>query len=156
MSQRVEDEILTEARRAVDVQVAGLDELRARTGLLLAAASLSGSFLGAAAAESGADLSCIGGVAVIAFGLGVGACIRVLWPKNEGWTFVNSPGQLVADWIEIERPDESMQIFLAQAMERHFKKNKVRLDRLYKWFQAAAISVGASVILGGVQLSMNH
>jgi hypothetical protein len=154
--QRIEDEILAEARRAIGVQVAALDELRARTGLLLAAASLSGSFLGAAAAKNGTRLGLVGGVAVVAFGLGVGSCIRVLWPKNRGWTFVNSPGQLIADWIQIERLEESMAVFLAEKMEGHFKKNKGRLDRLYQWFQVAAISVGASVILGSVQLAMNH
>lgn len=156
MSERIEDEILVEARRAIDVQVAALDELRARTGLLLAAASLSGSFLGAAAAESEADLGFVGGVAVLAFALGVGSCIWVLWPKNEGWTFVNSPGQLIADWIEIQRPEQSMKLFLARAMEGHFKGNKKRLDCLYRWFQAAAFSVGASVILGSVQLAMSQ
>jgi hypothetical protein len=153
---RIEDDILAEARRAIGVQVAALDELRARTGLLLAAASLSGSFLGGAAAKSGTELGFVGGVAVIAFCLGVGSCIRVLWPKNEGWTFVNSPGQLIADWIKIQRPEQSMQLFLAEKMEGHFKKNKTRLDRLYEWFQVAAISVGASVILGSVQLAMHH
>ncbi len=49
-----------------------------------------------------------------------------------------------------------MQLFLAEKMEGHFKKNKTRLDRLYLWFQVAAISVGASVILGSVQLAMDH
>lgn len=154
--QRIEDDILAEARRAISVQVAALDELRARTGLLLAAASLSGSFLGAAAADSGAKLGFVGGVAVISFALGVGSCIRVLWPKNKGWTFVNSPSQLIADWVTIQRPEQSMQLFLAEKIEGHFKKNKGRLDRLYEWFQVAAISVGASVILGSVQLAMNH
>ncbi len=95
-------------------------------------------------------------MAIIAFALGVGSCIRVLWPKNEGWAFVNSPGQLIADWIQIQRPEQSMQLFLAESIEGHFKKNKTRLDRLYGWFQAAAISVGASVILGSVQLAMHH
>jgi hypothetical protein len=123
-SQRIEDEILGEARRAIGVQVGALDELRARTGLLLAAASLSGSFLGAAAANSGTDLGFIGGAAVIAFVLGVGSCIRVLWPKNKGWTFVNSPTQLIADWVDIQRPEQSMQLFLAEKIEGHFKKTK--------------------------------
>jgi hypothetical protein len=156
VKERLEDDILAEARRAIGVQVAALDELRSRTGLLLAAASLSGSFLGAAAANSGTSLGFMGLLAVIAFVLGVGSCIKVLWPKNEGWTFVNSPGQLISDWIETERPGESMQLFLARAMEGHFKKNKKRLDALYPWFQAAAFSVGASVILGSIQLAMNQ
>lgn len=76
--EQIEDEILAEARRAMAVQVAALDELRARTGLLLAAASLSGSFLGAAAANNGSRLGFLGGVAIVAFVLGVGSCIRVL------------------------------------------------------------------------------
>lgn len=49
-----------------------------------------------------------------------------------------------------------MAVFLAQKMEGHFRKNKARLDRLYQWFQVAAISVGGSVILGSVQLAMTH
>ncbi|HET7590382.1 MAG TPA: hypothetical protein VFK14_09425 [Solirubrobacterales bacterium] len=154
--ERIEQEILTEARRAIGVQVAALDELRARTGLLLAAASLSGSFLGAAAAKHQSSLGVVGVIAIVAFGLGVGSCIRVLWPKNRGWTFVNSPSQLIADWVEIDRQEESMPVFLAEKMEGHFKKNKRRLDRLYLWFQAAAVSVGASVILGSVHLATQH
>lgn len=79
-----------------------------------------------------------------------------MWPKDKGWTFVNSPRDLIADWIEIDRPNQSMQVFVADKMEGHFTRNKGRLDRLYKWFQLAAISVGSSVILGSVQLAMSH
>jgi hypothetical protein len=153
VSQRIEDEILAEARRAISVQVAALDELRSRTGLLLAAASLSGSFLGSATASSGVSVDFWGGAAIIAFAFGVGSCIKVLWPKNKGWTFVTSSKQLTADWVKIDRPDESMQLFLAEKLEGHFDRNKERIDRLYEWFQAAAISVGASVILGSIQLA---
>ncbi|HEY6549837.1 MAG TPA: hypothetical protein VIY71_01410 [Solirubrobacterales bacterium] len=155
-SHRIENEILVEARRAISVQVAALDELRARTGLLLAAASLSGSFLGSAAANRGVSVDFWGGAAVIAFVIGVGSCIKVLWPKNKGWTFVTSPKILIADWVEIDRPDESLPIFLAEKLEAHFDKNKARLDGLYEWFQAAAISVGASVIMGSIQLATSH
>jgi hypothetical protein len=41
VSERYEELIFEEAKRAIGVQVAALDELRSRTGLLLAAASLS-------------------------------------------------------------------------------------------------------------------
>jgi hypothetical protein len=153
---RIEDEILAEARRAIGVQVAALDELRSRTGLLLAAAALSGSFLGSATAQSDVSLGFIGGMAVVGFVCGIGFCIKVLWPKNEGWTFVTSPKQLIDDWVKIARPEESLPLFLAKCLEGHFDRNKERLDALYKWFQAAAFSVGASVILGSVQLAMNH
>lgn len=53
MAESYEDVILEEARRTITVQVSALDELRARTGILLAAAAISGSFLGATAASNG-------------------------------------------------------------------------------------------------------
>lgn len=154
MSERIEDDILAEARRAISVQVGQLDELRSRTGLLLAAAALSGSFLGSTAASGGISLTIWGGVAVIAFVVGVASCMVVLWPpKDDAWTFVTGPKQLIEDWVKTERPDLSMQIFLAECLEGHYDANKERLDGLYRWFQVAAFSVGASVILGCVQLA---
>lgn len=154
---RIEDDILTEARRAIDVQVAQLDELRARTGLLFAAASLSASFLGSATVNSGVSLGFWGGASVVAFVCAIGACIKVLWPKKKAWIFVNSPKHLIGDWVRTERlPEESMHLFLAECLEENFDKNKERLDELYLWFQAAAVSVGVEVILGTVQLASSH
>lgn len=100
MSECIEEVILEEARRAIAVQVASLDELRSRTGLLLAAASLSGSFLGSAAASTNVNLGFVGGLAVIAFAVAIGACIKVLMPVHDGWTFVNSSKTLATDWID--------------------------------------------------------
>jgi hypothetical protein len=155
VSERIEDDILAEARRAISVQVGQLDELRSRTGLLLAAAALSGSFLGSTAASGGINLNFWGGVAVIAFVVGVASCMVVLWPpKDDAWTFVTGPKQLIEDWVKIERPELSMQLFLAECLEGHYDANAKRLDGLYRWFQVAAFSVGASVILGCMQLAV--
>ena len=152
-----EDVILEEARRAINTQVSALDELRARTGVLLAAAAVSGSFLGAATADRGVSLSFWGGAAVVAFVLGVFSCIVVLWPPgDDAWTFVNSPKQLIEDWIKVDQEGQTLHVFLAGCLEEHYDKNEKRLLRLYKWFQAAAVSVGGSVILGCLQLAMSH
>jgi len=156
VSERIENDILAEARRAIDVQVAALDELRARTGLLFAAASLSASFLGSAAAKGSIDLGFWGSAAVIAFLCAIGACVKVLWPKNEAWIFVTSPKHLIREWVKTNRPEESMQLFLAECLEDNFDANKERLDDLYLWFQVAAVSVGAEVILGTIQLATSH
>lgn len=67
MSERYEDVILEEARRAIDFQASALDELWARTGILLAAAAVSGSFLAAATARADVGFGFLGGVAVVAF-----------------------------------------------------------------------------------------
>jgi hypothetical protein len=155
-SRRIEDDILVEARRAIEIQVAQLDELRARTGLLFAAASLSGSFLGSAASSGRISLGFWGSAAVVAFVCAIGACIKVLWPRKEAWTFVTSQKHLIREWVKTKRPDESMHLFLAECLEDHFDANKERLDGLYLWFQAAAVSVGAVVILGTIQLATSH
>jgi hypothetical protein len=149
--------ILEEARRAINTQVSALDELRARTGVLLAAAAVSGSFLGSATADNGVSLSFWGGAAVVAFVLGVFSCIVVLWPPgDDAWTFVNSPKRLIEDWIKVDQEGQTLHVFLAGCLEDHYDKNEKRLLCLYKWFQAAAVSVGGSVILGCLQLAMSH
>lgn len=154
-ARRNEDVILEEARRAIESQAASLDELRARTGVLLAAAAVSASFLGAATASPGVSLGFIGGSALVAFSLGVGSCLKVLLPKRRGWTFVTSPKQLIKDWVDISRP-ESMQLFLAKSLEDNYDENEKRLDKLFTWFGSAAGCIGTSVVLGCIQLSLSH
>jgi len=138
-----------EARRALNYQAGTLDELRARTGLLLAAASITGSFLGAAAADDG-KLGSLGVLALIAFTAAVGACVHILWPRE--WTFVTSPKTLVEDWVDIDR-EENIRRFLAESLEGHYDSNEDQLDRLMKVFQLAAVSVGVAVILGSLELT---
>lgn len=150
-----EDVIWEEAQRAIGVQVAALDELRSRTGLLLAASSLSASFLGSAAATHGVELGFVGGVAIIAFAFAIGSCIKVLFPKRDAWTFVTSPTTLAEDWIDIDRGGiQPMKRFIAVELEDYFNDNKKLIDGLYGWFRLAAIAVGAEVILGCIQLAM--
>lgn len=143
-----------ESRRAIEVQAASLDELRSRTGLLLAAASLTASFLAAQTTSRG-DLGTLGGAALASFALAVGACIYVLWPRKDGWTFVLSAKVLGEDWIDHEREDgvAAMQRFIAEKLEAHYDRNQDKLDALFRWFQIAAVATGAEVILWTLQLS---
>ena len=154
MSQRIEDVILDEARRAISTQVASLDELRGRTGLLLAAATVTGSFLGSLASNHPDDFGCVGIGAVAAYAAAVLCCLNVLRVRFSAWTVVTSPKVLAKDWLDIDRGDDSMQRFLAESLEDHYESNKVQMDRLFFWFSAAAFSVGAEVILGIVQLAL--
>jgi hypothetical protein len=157
VSERYEDVILEEARRAIDTQVSALDELRARTGILLAAAAVSGSFLGAATARAGDGFGFLGGTAVVTFVFGAASCIVVLWPPgDDAWIFVNSPKRLIKDWVKADQKDKSMPLFLAECLEDDYDKNEKRLLGLYKWFRAAAVSVGVAVILGCLQLAVSH
>jgi hypothetical protein len=49
-----------------------------------------------------------------------------------------------------------MPLFLAECLEDDYDENEKRLLGLYRWFQAAAVSVGAAVILGCIQLAVGH
>lgn len=140
---------LEEARRALTYQAGSVDELRSRTGLLLAAAAITGSFLGSAASSEG-HLGEFGIAALVSFVAGVGSCLYILWPRQ--WTFVTSPKTLLEDWGDTKR-DQDVRRFLAESLEGHYDKNREQTNRLTKWFQFAAISVGAAVILGSLELT---
>ena len=146
--------IYEESKRAIVVQAASLDELRSRTGLLLAAASVTASFL-ASQATTRSDLGVLGGVALLTFAVAVGACIHVLWPRKNGWTFVLSAKVLGEDWIDHEQPGgtAAMQRFIAEKLEGHYDANQRKLDALFRAFQVGAIATGAEVILWTLQLS---
>jgi len=73
------------AVRALDKQERLLEELRARTGTLLAASAVAASFLGRAAfADPPSDLVAV--LALIAFVVSIGASVYVLTPR-EGFVF---------------------------------------------------------------------
>ncbi len=140
---------LEEARRALTYQAESVDELRSRTGLLLAAAAITGSFLGSATASEG-QLGGLGIAAVVAFAAAVGSCLHILWPRE--WTFVTSPKTLLEDWADTER-EQDVRRFLAESLESHYDRNRKQTDHLMKWFQFAAGSVGVAVILGSLELT---
>jgi hypothetical protein len=69
------------AQRALDKQERLLEELRSRTGLLLAAASLAASFLGREAFARDPKRG-LAALAVLAFLLAVGTNVYILLPKG--------------------------------------------------------------------------
>lgn len=142
---------LDEAKRALTYQAGSVDELRSRTGLLLAATSVTGSFLGSGAADQG-HLGWLGVLAIAAFVAAVGACLYILWPRK--WTFVTSPRTLLEDWVDQDR-EQDVRRFLAESLEGHYDQNRKQTDHLMKWFQLAAFSVGTAVILGSMELTTN-
>ena len=79
------------ALRALDKQEALLDELRGRTGALMAASALAASFLGAEAFKDPAPG--LAAVALLAFVASVGASVFILVPRRDRFTFsISGPG----------------------------------------------------------------
>lgn len=74
------------AQRALDKQEKLIEELRSRTGLLLAAASLAASFLGREAFADNPKRG-LAVLALVAFLIAVGASLYVLLPKTDKFVF---------------------------------------------------------------------
>ena len=141
-----------ESERLIDTQLRSIDELRGRTGLLLAALAVTASFLGAAALDREGDLEGWAIAALVVFAVGVVACLFVLWPKRDAYKFVISPKVLLEDWADTDRPDQSVERFVAEYRETHYEENKPNLDRLFVAFRVAAIAVGVEVALWSLEL----
>ncbi|MBS1870546.1 MAG: hypothetical protein JSS99_12890 [Actinobacteria bacterium] len=142
-----------ESVRAIDMQARSLDELRTRTGVLLAAASVVASFLGAEALKTSA-FEGLAGLALIAFGVVLVGCIAILWPRHE-WRFALGARILIEDWTG-ENPcgDEAEMLkFLAQRLEANWHANKERINAMLVVFQVAACALGAEVIFWTLQLA---
>jgi hypothetical protein len=128
------------ALRALDGQERGLEELRARTGTLLAAASLVASFLGAQTIQRTNALETIEALALIALGVSVGACTYVLLPK-EGFVFSLNGISLYETLYEHRGDDAEMQRRLAYWLEGYWRANEAKISKLGTWFFAAAVGL---------------
>lgn len=142
-----------ESVRALEHQARVLDDLRSRTGILLAGASIVASFLGAEALK-GSDGDALGGLGLLAF-LGVLALsFRILWPRRE-WRFALGAKVLLEDWADTTRPGSpmAMQRFLAETIERNWDSNERELNRMFVLFQFTAGALGAEVLLWTLKLA---
>lgn len=118
---------------------AALDELRQRTGVLMSAAAIGTSFLGAAAAQP----TQIGLFAVIALTLFViveAICVVILLPRGK-WGFLSSGALVISKYIETANTASMPELYrgLAMDMSKRSKGNRETLSRLYRAFGVAGI-----------------
>jgi hypothetical protein len=141
-----------ESVRAIEMQARSLDELRSRTGLLLAAASVVSSFLGAAALRS-SNLDALTSLALLSFVAVLGLSMAILLPRR-AWRFAIGASILLEDWTgERACGDEAaMHAHVARTIEQNWKANKDRIDDMLVLFQVAAGALGAEVIFWTLEL----
>jgi hypothetical protein len=120
------------AQRALDKQERLIDELRSRTGLLLAAASLAASFLGREA-FAGDPKDGLAIIALVAFLVAVAASVYVLLPKSEKFVFA-----LVGARVYRR---------LAYDLDRFWDNNDVELQKLFRGFRLAAVALTAEIVV---------
>jgi hypothetical protein len=141
-----------ESVRALEQQARALDEIRSRTGILVAGSALVGSVLGAETLGRGSTgtaavlaLVALGGVLVLS--------LYVLLPRN-GWKWTAS----ARDALWWARPDVenailAMHAFLAVVMEDSWDGNRKRLDRLLAAYQLAIGCLGAELLFWTLELT---
>ena len=135
--------------KALERQENVIDELRSRTGTLLAASSLSASFLGARALDHPGG-TWLGLIALGLFGVSVGSAVFVLLPRTRLI--------LVLRGSEIFTPDLGGQGLpetyrrLTYWIEAFLERNEPPIGRLFIFFRIAAGSSLGGAILWSVQL----
>jgi hypothetical protein len=122
-----------------------LDELRSRTGLLLAASSLATSFLGRAGLDDAESL--LLALALVAFTASIGACVFILVPRSDGFTF-SLVGSAVFEQLYDERDDmDEIYRRLAYDLDRFWDENDAAIQPLFRAFTIAAIAFAAEILL---------
>ena len=132
------------SQSAIGEQSERLGELRGRTGTLLAAASLAASFLGGQAIRAG-DLGIVGGFALLAYLVCVGACIKVLLPHRLVFAF---RGSALIDAARETGNDLEATLEAATGwFEAFLEGNRIELERLTRWYTIACLALGAEIVL---------
>jgi len=155
-----EEIVYNEAVRATTEQEDSLDDLRSRTGTLLAAASLITAFLGSQALARHpiisvvrgqrvvqADLDFLAWSAIAAFVAVSVFTIVILLPWT--WGFILSPKVLFEDHVDVPERNSAAQLhrFLAETLEAQWDQNQKKLNRLFWCFRLACFSLSGEVIL---------
>lgn len=140
------------ALRSIDLQERAVEQLRTRTGTLLAATALTASFLGAETIRHRGGLDTLGLLALIALVVSIGACIYILVPKQG---FVFSLSATLMHRALHERAEDMDATFLqvAYQLDRYWNSNQAVIDRLGRYFLVAAIALGVELVLWSAALA---
>jgi len=135
-----------EAVRALSEQQNVIDSFRTRSGLVLSAAAITTSFLGAQALDGGNSpwtawlaLAVFAGVAILSLG--------ILWPRR--WEFTANPRDVIQTYIESEEPAPIDELHRDLSLHMHdsYSENRHGLEQLAAFFQIACALLALEVIL---------
>lgn len=135
-----------EAVRALSEQQAVIDSFRSRAGLLLSAAAITTSFLGAQALHGGGS-SFAAWLALGDFVAVTAVSLAILWPYR--WEFAANPHGIIEAYID---PSGSVGIEdlhreLALGMHESYLRNRREVELLAILFQVASTLLALEIIL---------
>ena len=133
------------ALRGLDKQEELLGELRSRTGVLLAAASLAASFLGTDAFQDPSSVVLVAPLALVAFITSIGASVYILTPK-EDLTFSQAGSALYEGLFAYREDLAEVYRRLAYDLDRFWDSNDARMARLFLAFRIAAVALVLEIL----------
>lgn len=131
--------------RSIDKQERLLDELRARTGLLLAASSLAISFVGRPVFQDAETVVLVLGL--VAFAISIAASVYVLVPKPAEFVFSLEGSAVYEQLFELQDDMDEVYRRLAYDLDRFWEDNDDVMTRLFRVFQIAAVALAVEIIL---------
>jgi hypothetical protein len=138
------------ALRSLDHQHRVLDEIRSRTGILLAAASLSASFLGARAFDQH-GIVVLSVLALVALVTTLVLGTLVLVPR-EDFVFSLSGTVLYADLSDVDDRAEQHR-YVAYWLDQFWDRNDGPIEKLNRRFKVAASALVAQILCWTLAIS---
>jgi hypothetical protein len=139
------------AVRALDLQERGVEQMRARTGTLLAASSLTASFLGAQTIQHTGGLQTLGSLALISLAASIVLCIYVLLPKR-GFVFSVNAARMYETLFEIGE-EEGVRRRLIYWLEEYRQSNEAEIEDLGRYFFGAAVALTLQLVFWSLALA---
>lgn len=135
-----------EAVRALSEQQAAIESVRARAGLLLSAAAVTTSFLGAQALQ-GAGSNLFSWLALAGFAGVATTLLALLWPRQ--WEFAADPHEVIGTYVESSEPAriEDLHRELSLHMCSSYLDNREGLQKLVVFFQIANVFFAVELML---------
>lgn len=135
-----------EAVRALSEQQAAIESVRGRAGLLLSAATVTTSFLGAQALQGGSS-TLFSWLALLSFVAVAATSLAILWPRS--WEFTANSRKVLESCIESaeEIRVEDLYRDLSLRMQGSYLENHLGLKHLAVFFQAASTLLTIEVVL---------
>jgi hypothetical protein len=134
------------AIRALDVQERGVEQLRSRTGTLLAASSLTASFLGAETIQRTGGVGVLGALALFSLAASIALSVFVLLPRSE-LVFSLSGALMLEALYGAQADDEELHRSLVYWLDAYWSGNEDQIEDLGRYFIAASALLALQLAL---------
>jgi hypothetical protein len=153
VAERLADLAYELSLRALTQQEAAVNELRGRTGTILAASSVVASFLGARAIDRG-GFGVLTGLGLLAFACSVVLGLVVLSPRGDLVFALRGSVLFEAEFDDPRGIDETKRR-LAYWLEDFRDDNQPKIDRMYLAYRGVALAILIEAILWSLGIAVS-